>query len=363
MTEKTLGVSIEKIRAILKSDVRWREFAAAYLEQLPRDVKINKVVAFGCGSTACPETLGRLGFDDFTHGQETTTRRGIWQSVKTFFGSSSSVLFSVIGRPMRLGTVPPVETRSSEQGRKTWSAEEDAMVDQALLRSTWQHAFVLEIAELLSCRPHGTERVRCLAQDPDYTDKDKRALQSAGVEVVDDPKGLLQVDDATVVFAICPSFPLWQILADFKERPASIITNRQQRALGKFHSYDHALPWPSSQVPVLSALLRDFTVYPMTNKVSPKARRMVHQQYTDLALPSGRHVTNVLLEQWDVAFYNRRTNVVRGSDQTERADREGSQAHLASGNRRGTRSASLSEGNSSAQGWVALHRNSFAWSR
>ena len=61
------------------------------------------------------------------------------------------------------------------------------------------------------------------AQDPAYTAADKAVLRDVGVEVLEDPRGFLEVNRATVVLSIGPDFPLKQVLAADIARPAVIV--------------------------------------------------------------------------------------------------------------------------------------------
>ena len=66
--------------------------------------------------------------------------------------------------------------------------------------------------------------IRCYAQDPIYTSIDKQVLRDVGITVVDNPKGFLEVDEASVVFCSYPNIPIRQVVADIA-RPALIIWN------------------------------------------------------------------------------------------------------------------------------------------
>ncbi|KAL5399327.1 hypothetical protein PMIN06_004901 [Paraphaeosphaeria minitans] len=57
-------------------------------------------------------------------------------------------------------------------------------------------------------------KVRVLAQDPGYSDSDKQVLAENGITVLEDPNGLLAIDENTFVMSAFPSFPLYEIIAD-----------------------------------------------------------------------------------------------------------------------------------------------------
>ncbi|KAL4945592.1 hypothetical protein BDV06DRAFT_209333 [Aspergillus oleicola] len=56
--------------------------------------------------------------------------------------------------------------------------------------------------------------IKCYAQDPAYTEADTVLLRSLGISTLDDPKGLLEIDDETLVFSVSPNVPVKQIVAD-----------------------------------------------------------------------------------------------------------------------------------------------------
>ncbi|KAI1416341.1 hypothetical protein F5Y13DRAFT_206377 [Hypoxylon sp. FL1857] len=64
--------------------------------------------------------------------------------------------------------------------------------------------------------------VRCIAQDPAYTDIDKEVLKDRGFVIEYDPRGFLAIDDRTVVVSISVNTPVQQIICDIA-RPVAII--------------------------------------------------------------------------------------------------------------------------------------------
>ncbi|KAK3896879.1 hypothetical protein C8A05DRAFT_39575, partial [Staphylotrichum tortipilum] len=90
-------------------------------------------------------------------------------------------------------------------------------------RSICQHAMILSVRDALD-RRRGPDQpaIRCFAQDPAYNDVDEKVLGEAGITVLGDPRGFLEVDDATVVISISPNIPVRQIVADIA-RPAVLM--------------------------------------------------------------------------------------------------------------------------------------------
>jgi hypothetical protein len=88
-----------------------------------------------------------------------------------------------------------------------------------------QHALILTIRDVLQEKnPTADGEIKCYAQDPLYTDVDKAILKGAGVQVLNDPFGFLEVDDSSVVISFAPGIPVRQIIADIA-RPAIMIWN------------------------------------------------------------------------------------------------------------------------------------------
>ncbi|KAI9166399.1 hypothetical protein HJFPF1_02500 [Paramyrothecium foliicola] len=91
--------------------------------------------------------------------------------------------------------------------------------------SALQHVLALYLREFLSARSKGTQTIACFAQDPIYTKEDRKVLANAGMTVLDDPRGLLEIDETSVVLAIASNIPTRQIVADIA-RPALIVWDR-----------------------------------------------------------------------------------------------------------------------------------------
>ena len=89
--------------------------------------------------------------------------------------------------------------------------------------SMMQHCMALTLADVVRHHTAGTS-VRLLTQDPKYSDKTARDLESIGFEVVGrfGAGGFAEGDDACVVFSAFPMAPAKQIIADIA-RPALIV--------------------------------------------------------------------------------------------------------------------------------------------
>jgi hypothetical protein len=87
-----------------------------------------------------------------------------------------------------------------------------------------EHAAVLSIRDFFA-RRSPTTTVRCYAQDPMYEDVDREVLGELGMTVLDNPRGFLEVDESTVVFAQAPGVAVRQIVADIA-LPAVMIWDR-----------------------------------------------------------------------------------------------------------------------------------------
>ncbi|KAI3393355.1 hypothetical protein diail_4436 [Diaporthe ilicicola] len=108
-----------------------------------------------------------------------------------------------------------------------------AGADRTRRRSAAQHALVLTLRDVLQQQQRSAAgvEIRVLAQDPAYTDADRAVLAEAGVTVVDDPQGFLEVDDESAVLSFAPNVPVRQIITDLA-RPAvlawdTVLTEEQ----------------------------------------------------------------------------------------------------------------------------------------
>ncbi|KAK4102442.1 hypothetical protein N658DRAFT_523031 [Parathielavia hyrcaniae] len=108
---------------------------------------------------------------------------------------------------------------------------------------THQHTLILTLRDILSSssrrcsssssndqqQKQGQQQpeIKCFAQDPNYTEADQAVLQEAGIAVLGDPRGFLEVDDETVVLSFSPNIPVRQIITDIA-RPAILLWNHVQ---------------------------------------------------------------------------------------------------------------------------------------
>lgn len=98
--------------------------------------------------------------------------------------------------------------------------------DEVYEQSIAQHALILTIKSVLQNKnPGAYGEISCYAQDPVYSDVDRAVLEGAGIRILEDPHGFLEVDDSSVVIAFAPNVPVRQIVADVS-RPAIMIWNK-----------------------------------------------------------------------------------------------------------------------------------------
>jgi hypothetical protein len=91
----------------------------------------------------------------------------------------------------------------------------------SLHRAASQHGLLLTLRDWIQERD-GSHDISCYAQDPVYNSMDKRVLSEAGVEVIDDPRGWLEVDEQSLMISVAPNVPIKEIIADIA-RPAAIV--------------------------------------------------------------------------------------------------------------------------------------------
>ncbi|KAJ3570025.1 hypothetical protein NPX13_g5875 [Xylaria arbuscula] len=93
-------------------------------------------------------------------------------------------------------------------------------------RSAVQHALILTIRDFLAqLKSSHNINIKCYAQDPLYTTIDKQVLHEAGITVLDDPKGFLEIDETTVIISQAPDIPVREVTADIT-KPAMMIWNK-----------------------------------------------------------------------------------------------------------------------------------------
>ncbi|KAJ5729664.1 uncharacterized protein N7483_004172 [Penicillium malachiteum] len=84
-----------------------------------------------------------------------------------------------------------------------------------------QTALLLTVRNWLKERDQD-KRIPCYLQDPMNTDVDREVLADWDVEILDDPRGWLKVDERSVVLSVAPNVPVKEIIADIA-RPAIAI--------------------------------------------------------------------------------------------------------------------------------------------
>ncbi|KAI1192954.1 hypothetical protein F5X97DRAFT_60571 [Nemania serpens] len=85
-------------------------------------------------------------------------------------------------------------------------------------RFVYQHALMSVLRQKFSISSSA------YVQDPAYTQRDRNILHSAGLTVLEDPQGLLELDEYSILLAISPNIPIKDIVADIC-RPGIIIWN------------------------------------------------------------------------------------------------------------------------------------------
>lgn len=89
--------------------------------------------------------------------------------------------------------------------------------DQTAHRAATQHALILTLRDALQSSNldgAGGQQIRCLAQDPAYSEADRAVLAELGITAVDDPEGFLEVDDQSAVLSFSPNVPVRQVVTD-----------------------------------------------------------------------------------------------------------------------------------------------------
>lgn len=93
-------------------------------------------------------------------------------------------------------------------------------------RVALQHALLLTLRKWLVKREtKEREEPFCYAQDPCYRPVDKAILKQHGIEVIDDPRAWLEIDDTSIVFSVGNNVCGQDIVADIA-RPAIAIWDR-----------------------------------------------------------------------------------------------------------------------------------------
>ncbi|XWW94295.1 hypothetical protein V2A60_002238 [Cordyceps javanica] len=99
-----------------------------------------------------------------------------------------------------------------------WERTTSEELAESTRRAATQHAAALTMAAALARAQDGDGdgdgEVRCYVQDPAYAAVEKELLATLGFTVLPDPKGFLEVDDATLVFSVHPNVPVRQVVTD-----------------------------------------------------------------------------------------------------------------------------------------------------
>ncbi|KAI0813122.1 hypothetical protein GGR55DRAFT_598463 [Xylaria sp. FL0064] len=100
--------------------------------------------------------------------------------------------------------------------------EEDQ--EDAVARSVVQYAFMLVLRDLIAELPdfNPLNGPRCIVQDPALGHVDKEALLHLGMEVLENPYGLVELDGKSFLVTVQPEFPVKQIVAEIA-RPIGMI--------------------------------------------------------------------------------------------------------------------------------------------
>ena len=90
-------------------------------------------------------------------------------------------------------------------------------------RSAFQHALVLTMRGWLNEK--NGRITPCYVQDPIYEAVDVDILGECGIEVLEDPRAWLEIDETSIVMSIASNVPSKEIVADIA-RPAVVIWER-----------------------------------------------------------------------------------------------------------------------------------------
>lgn len=91
-------------------------------------------------------------------------------------------------------------------------------------RAADQTALLVTVRKWLKERDQNND-IFCYIQDPMNTSVDREVLADIGFEMIDDPRGWLEIDERSVVLSVAPNVPVKEIIAD-TARPAIVIWNR-----------------------------------------------------------------------------------------------------------------------------------------
>ncbi|CZT51320.1 uncharacterized protein RSE6_12448 [Rhynchosporium secalis] len=117
-----------------------------------------------------------------------------------------------------------------------------------------QHSIAMTSADV--CRKSAKNRIRLLAQDPDYTMQSQKILEEYGFEIVGKfgAGGFSEINEESIVFSPFVSAPVKQILADIA-RPALVISD----GFGAFN--DSEKPWAEADSPRTQQMWQEYQSY------------------------------------------------------------------------------------------------------
>ncbi|KAI0408371.1 hypothetical protein F4802DRAFT_618538 [Xylaria palmicola] len=87
-------------------------------------------------------------------------------------------------------------------------------------RSLTRYSFLHALREMIAALTGHTRP--CIAQDPELSPTAAGILEDAGVTVMEDPRGFLEIDQSTILVSIDPKMPVKQIVSEIA-RPLAII--------------------------------------------------------------------------------------------------------------------------------------------
>ncbi|KAK5653063.1 hypothetical protein OQA88_9349 [Cercophora sp. LCS_1] len=114
----------------------------------------------------------------------------------------------------------------------------------------FQHAIIMTLRDVFS------QETQCFAQDPYYTEEDKKILNGEGIYAVDDPHGFLEVDDESAIISVGADVPIRNIVLDLA-KPALLITNEVESERFQKQTLDNRVNDADPITPRVQDILRD----------------------------------------------------------------------------------------------------------
>lgn len=142
-------------------------------------------------------------------------------------------------------------------------------------RCEMQHAFTWNLRNTLMGKL--SKDIKCVVQDPAYTEADKRILRSIGLTVVEDPQGFLGVTDDSVVLSFCPNVPVRQIITDIA-RPAILAWDTVTDEEDTIRRWTK---WRGMKEPKAKAIAEELEACE-TDPPSSRVRNMIAEDYVQL---------------------------------------------------------------------------------